>query len=404
MRVLYSFPHKLGADRICYTAWQQVNGLVSAGVEVVLYAGALARRVPAAVEIHTTLARGKLRVPYKLVGKLRALWLHDRIVAHHLKSWAGKIDVIHVWPCAALATIQAAKGLGIPTVLERPNAHTRFCYEVVAAEHRRVGIQTPHNDYLPNDAVLTREEAEFAACDFLLCASDFATKSFLDLGYPPERILRHRYGFDETAFFPAATMRDSRNPFTALFCGVDAVRKGLHLAMEAWLASSASKEGVFWIAGELTDEFRHRFAADLAHPNIVQLGHRHDVPQLMQKADVLLMPSIEEGFGLVCAEAIAAGCVPLASDACTEMCRHGENALVHKVGDIATLCQQISEVHDNPELLAALRAGALRSRNEWTWSNAGKALLRAYSQAIGGPGGSSGEKSALQTLQADLTF
>jgi len=31
VRALYSFPHKLGADRICYTAWQQVNGLASAG-------------------------------------------------------------------------------------------------------------------------------------------------------------------------------------------------------------------------------------------------------------------------------------------------------------------------------------------------------------------------------------
>ncbi len=383
MRALYSFPHKLGADRICYTAWQQVNGLVSAGAEVALYAGALTRPVPDSVEVHTTLARGKLRLPYKLVGKLRALALHDKIVAHQLKKFAGKIDVVHVWPCAALATIAAAKRLGIPTVLERPNAHTRFCYEVVAAEHRRVGIQTPHDDYLPNEAVLAREEAEFAACDFLLCASEFAAKSFLDLGYPQQKILRHRYGFDETAFFPAATVRERGRPFTALFCGVDAVRKGLHLAMEAWLASSASKDGVFWIAGELMDEFKNRFAEYLAHPSIVQLGHRHDVPQLMQKADILLMPSIEEGFGLVCAEAIAAGCVPLASDACTEMCRHMENALVHKVGDVAALRQQISQLYDNPELLAALRAGALRSRGEWTWSEAGIALVEAYRQAVG---------------------
>src|SRR5690606_1151066 len=30
VRVLYSFPHKLGAGRICHTAWQQVNGLAAA--------------------------------------------------------------------------------------------------------------------------------------------------------------------------------------------------------------------------------------------------------------------------------------------------------------------------------------------------------------------------------------
>jgi glycosyltransferase involved in cell wall biosynthesis len=108
------------------------------------------------------------------------------------------------------------------------------------------------------------------------------------------------------------------------------------------------------------------------------LGHRHDVPQLMQSADVLLMPSIEEGFALVCAEAIGAGCVPLASDACTEMCRHMENALVHHVGDVSTLRQQITEVFTAPELLARLRAGALASRLDWTWNAAGT----AYEQAV----------------------
>jgi glycosyltransferase involved in cell wall biosynthesis len=129
------------------------------------------------------------------------------------------------------------------------------------------------------------------------------------------------------------------------------------LATAAWLSSPASKDGVLFIAGELTQEYKTHFAADLSHPSIVQLGHRSDVARLMQSADILLMPSIEEGFGLVCAEAIGTGCVPLASDACTEMCRHMENALVHNVGDLPTLRQQISDVYGNHELLARLRAG-----------------------------------------------
>jgi glycosyltransferase involved in cell wall biosynthesis len=382
MRVLYSFPHKIGADRICYTAWQQVRGLASAGADVLLFPGAVARPVPDFVEVHPTLARGKLRLPYKLLGRLKTLALHDRIVARRLAKLAGQIDVVHVWPCAALETIKTAKKLGIPTVLERPNAHTRLCYEVVAAECKRVGIQTPHGDYQPSDAVLAREEAEFDATDFLLCASEFAAQSFRDRGFPATKILRHQYGFDESEYFPEAALREPGKKFTALFVGVDAVRKGLHLATEAWLGSPASKDGTLLIAGELTQEYKERFAADLSHPSIVQLGHRSDVPRLMQGADILLMPSIEEGFALVCAEAIGAGCVPLASNACTEMCRHMENALVHQVGDVATLRQQITDLHDRPELLAELRAGALRSREEWTWTAAGRMLAAAYEQAI----------------------
>ncbi|MGA9352703.1 MAG: glycosyltransferase family 4 protein, partial [Terriglobales bacterium] len=324
--------------------------------------------------------------PYKLLGRLRTLALHDRIVARRLEKLAGQVDIVHVWPCAALETIKAARRLGIPTVLERPNAHTRFCYEVVAAEHKRIGIQTPHGDYKPSTSVLAREEAEFEACDFLLCASEFAAQSFLERGFPRRKLLRHRYGFDENKYFPASPLRENGKRFTALFVGVDAVRKGLHLATEAWLSSPASRDGIFLIAGELTQEYKDRFKADLSHPSIVQLGHRHDVPQLMQDADVLLMPSIEEGFALVCAEAIGAGCVPLASSACTEMCQHMENALVHNVGDVTTLSEQIADIYGHPHLLARLRAGALQSRMGWTWNAAGRRLAGAYQRAIGNYG------------------
>src|SRR3984885_2729127 len=120
MRVLYSFPHKLGADRICYTAWQQVRGLVSAGADVLLFPGVLSRPVPDSVEVHPTLARGRLRLPYKLVGKLRALALHDKIVARRLEKLAGKVDVVHVWPCAALETTNTANVLRTHPLLARP--------------------------------------------------------------------------------------------------------------------------------------------------------------------------------------------------------------------------------------------------------------------------------------------
>lgn len=381
MRVLYSFPHKLGADRICYTAWQQVRGISSAGAEVVLFAGALSREVPDSVEVHTTLSRGRLRIPYKALGKLRALALHDWFVARSLRSLANRIDVVHLWPCAALETIRAAKQLGIPTLLERPNAHTRFCYEVVAAEHRRIGIKTPHLDYRLDQAVLAREEAEFAEADFLLCPSKFAADSFLRAGFSAEKILRHQYGYDETVYFPASEQRDIGKKFTALFVGVDAVRKGLHLALEAWLASPACEQGQFLIAGQVFDEFKKKFAAYLAHPSIVQLGHRNDVPQLMRNADILFLPTIEEGSALVCAEAIASGCVPLASATCTGICLHMENALIHAVGDVAVLQHQITDVFMHPVLLERLRAGAIRTRTPWTWNTAGNVLLEAYERA-----------------------
>src|SRR5271165_2139912 len=102
IRVLYSFPNKLGGERICYTAWQQVNGLAAAGADVLLSPASSCRPVPEGVSLRPTLARGNVRVPFKLLGNGRAHALHDSIVAGRVRKLAGQIDIIHTWPSGAL--------------------------------------------------------------------------------------------------------------------------------------------------------------------------------------------------------------------------------------------------------------------------------------------------------------
>jgi hypothetical protein len=77
VRALYSFPLRLGADRICYTAWQQVNGLAAAGADLLVMPASVGRPVDPAVEIAPTLAWGKYRLPYRILGTARSVALHD---------------------------------------------------------------------------------------------------------------------------------------------------------------------------------------------------------------------------------------------------------------------------------------------------------------------------------------
>ncbi len=382
--MLYSFPHKLGADRICYTAWQQVNGLAAAGVEVLAMPGVLHRPVPRSVTVQPTLSRGGLRIPYRAIGAMRALALHDHIVARRLPNLVGKIDVIHAWPDAALETLKAAHKLGIPTVLERPNAHTRYAYESVQRESERMGIALPPgNEYAFKADVLKKEEEEYRLTDFLLCPSEFTIQTFLDQGFSREKLLKHQYGFDEKACYPdPARVADSKRGLTMLFAGDAAVRKGLHFALEAWLRSSAHEQGTFRIAGGILPAYAEKLEAMLRHPSVQVLGYRNDVPELMRQSDLFVLPSIEEGFGLVCVEAIGSGSVPLVSAACTDMCRHMENALIHRIGDVATLTEQITMLHDDRALLARLRAGCIASAPEMTWTAAGRRLKDCYGNAL----------------------
>ena len=383
VRVLYSFPHKIGADRICTTAWYQVEGISTAGADVLLHTGVVHRPLSPAVRVRTTLGRGRLRVPYRALGRLRTLRLHDRLVARRLPAIADRIDVVHVWPLGALETLKAASRLRIPTVLERPNAHTRFAYEVVAAECERIGVALPtDHEHAFNAEILRHEEEEYELADFLLCPSDFVVKTYLDRGFRPEKLIRHTYGFDPSIFSPPEMERPARSGLTVLFAGVAAVRKGLHLALEAWLRSPASAEGTFLIAGEFVPAYQEHLAESLSHPSVHALGHRNDLPDLMRSSDVLVLPSLEEGYGLVCVEAMGSGCVPLVSDACTEVCRHMENALVHAAGDVDALTEHLTILHDDRSLFERLRQRALATAPDATWDRAGEVLVEAYRRAI----------------------
>jgi glycosyltransferase involved in cell wall biosynthesis len=396
--VLQSFPHKIGAARICDTAWYQASGVAEAGADLLVMPGAVHRALPAGIRVKPTLARGRARIPYKALGSMRAFKLHDRLVARALPKVADRVDIVHAWPLGALETLRTARQLGIPTVLERPNAHTRFAYGAVQDECARLGVPLPpDHEHAFDAAVLEREEAEYAIADRMLCPSEFVSRTFADQGFSSDRLARHFYGYDERRFYPPAQPRPVRDGLAVLFVGVCAVRKGLHFALEAWLSSSASETGTFMIAGEFIPRYHEKLARMLSHPSVRVLGHRTDVPELMRHSDVLVLPSIEEGSALVCGEALASGCVPLISDASTAVCEHDVDSLVHRVGDVATLSRQFAALSGDRGLLERLRAGCLRKAPDVTWTKAGARLFEVYQEVVSDHRGRRDERSGVAT-------
>ena len=383
IRVLHSFPHRLGMSRICTTAWYEIETAAAAGAKILAIAGDSVRPFRQAVQVRTTFSAGRFHLPNRILGTRRMSQLHDWLVARQLPKLRGQIDIIHAWPLGALRTIRAAKKLGIPVLLERCNAHTRFAYEVVQKECDRLGVQLPpRHEHAYQPDVLRLEEAEYEEADGLLCPSKFVAKTFLDKGFSETKLFRHFYGVDDKKYFPDLSPRDPKRKFKMIFVGVCAVRKGLHFALEAWLRSPASKNGEFLVVGSFIPAYREKLAPMLAHPSVRVLGHRKDVPELMRQSDVFVLPSIEEGMPLVCSEAMASGCVPLVSEAGTDFCRHGENSLVHRIGDVDALESHITRMDEDRALLEKYRSEGLGLVPEITWDAAGAALVRAYGDAI----------------------
>ena len=380
LNVLYSFPFRIGTERICATAGYQVVGAAMAGVRMIVLSGSIGRSFPPNVDTHSTLAAGPFRLPIRYLGNGRACRLHDWITARWLERHAAEIDLVHGWPLASLQTMRVAKRLGIPFFLERPNAHTAYAYEATAAECRHLGIELPlGHDHDFNQDFLDQEEKEYNMTDFLLCPSEFVARTFRERAFKNERLLRHHYGFDDTRFTPGQQDAALSRGLVMIYVGVCEPRKGLHYALRAWLESGAQHRGKFIVCGTFVPDYAEKLRPMLDHPSVQVLGHRKDVPELMRGSDLFVLSSVEEGSALVTYEAMGAGCVLMVSEGAGAVCEHLVDGMVHPMRDVLTLAAQIALLDKDRALLSRLRQSSLASATTLKWKNAGIKLAKIYS-------------------------
>ena len=109
---------------------------------------------------------------------------------------------------------------------------------------------------MPTTSVRRGGSEEYALADRLLCPSDFVVQTFRDEGFPPAKLARHDYGFDETVFYPDTRPRARIATADGCLRRRQRARKGLHFALEAWRRSPLSTDGRFLVVGELPSELR----------------------------------------------------------------------------------------------------------------------------------------------------
>ena len=381
LRVLYSFPHTLGRPGIATTALHQVRGLLAAGVEVTVVCTTNAAPLPGTRVVETLRLLGR-RVPHRaFLATQRAYDYHDQVTARLLRRERDRFDLVHTWPRGCLRTIAAARSIGVRAVREVPSPHTAVALRDAADAAAALGLTLPATHSHAADAgVLARELAEFEASDVLLVPSEYAAGTFLAEGVPAEKLARTRYGFDADVYRPRE--RPADRPFTAVFAGRGEPNKGLHLALDAWLASGAAEDGELVVAGRIWPEYGALLERQLAHPSVRAPGFVSDMPGLLAGADVLLLPTFTEGSALVTYEALGAGCVPLVSSAAGAPVRDGVDGLVHEPGDLGTLTAQLKSVYADRARLAELRAAAVAARDELTWTAAGRHLAEVYRSLV----------------------
>ena len=118
--------------------------------------------------------------------------------------------------------------------------------------------------------------------------------------------------------------------------------------------------------------------------DVVMVGTVPDeeLPGWFHAADSFVFPSVNEGWGLVILEALAAGLPVVASDieVFQSFLTDGQDAVLTAAADPTSLAQGMAQVRDNPELANQLRANGPATAQRYTWTTTARRHLEIYAE------------------------
>jgi glycosyltransferase involved in cell wall biosynthesis len=122
-------------------------------------------------------------------------------------------------------------------------------------------------------------------------------------------------------------------------------------------------------------------------PGALGFVPHHELPPLYERAAVVAVPSHREGFGVACAEAMAAGRPVVASavGGLLDLVVDGETGLLVPPGNVGALRAALERLLDDVELRRRMgEAGRERIREHFTWPAVTDLTIQAYEDALAG--------------------
>ncbi|MDB5134429.1 MAG: glycosyl transferase [Mucilaginibacter sp.] len=241
---------------------------------------------------------------------------------------------------------KVAKSRGAGYIMDRGSSHIRYVDEVMSEEYRRLKLPwTPINPWL-----IENEEAEAEEANIITVPSEFSRKTFIGQGTDPNKLRVVPYGVSLKEFYPVGKASD--DCFRIVFVGQLSVRKGILYLLDAFHTFKHPKKELI-LVGNIDNSIKHLIDAGV-HDNIRFVGNvpRDQVKKYVSTAHALVLPSIEDGFGLVLIQAAACGCPLIASTntGFSTLFSHEKEGLLVEARNAQALADAFTRLADDPSL------------------------------------------------------
>lgn len=300
--------------------------------------------------------------PFSIVGVYRHF---DGKVARRVCGL--RPDAVYAYEGGALRTFREAKRLGIQTIYELTSSYWYWVRDLLNEEAER---NPAFAALLPNLADSTKhlrwKDEELALADHVFVASEHVRRTLAG-AVPDEKIRVVHYGAPEIRR-RERVVADSARPLRVLFVGVLVQHKGIGYLLDAMDRLGFRVEltlvGRRFQPNARVDEACRcwRWFETLPHEQVLDV---------MMESDVLVLPSLGEGFGLVVTEALACGVPVIVTPnvGASDLLCDGREGFVVPICSADAIAERLETLHHDRELLAAMSRQAQATAAGQSWES-----------------------------------
>jgi glycosyltransferase involved in cell wall biosynthesis len=329
--------------------------------------------------------RPLFRIPFALGNRLgigsQLYWL-DEMLLRDLANWLTHAinvewtDILHGLDGAGPKTGRFVKENGKLWICDRGCSHILTQREILLEEHNYWHVPPPKY----SSERLDRCVAEYEEAHGVTVPSQFARRSFLQQGIASERVFVCPYGVDLSEFQPDVK---SDEVFRVICVGQITVRKGIGHLLQAVEPLVQKRCAELWLVGEIDPDVRpllDRYRSIFDYKGVCP---RKDLWRLYSQASVLVLASVEEGFGLVQAQAMACG-VPVIATTNTgaeDLFTNGVEGFIVPIRSPEAIREKLEWMLDNRDLRDRMAAAALeRVKSMGGWERYGECVESVYKE------------------------
>jgi glycosyltransferase involved in cell wall biosynthesis len=288
-------------------------------------------------------------------------------------------DVFNVFNHFGLYSMRKARRLGMKTIVERSAAHPVVHHRLLSEEYARYGLRFSE----VNRLLFRKHEQEYAEADAISVPSDFVWRTMVEQGVPEARLRRVHLGFAPERFQPIPGAR-SDSTFRVLFVGSTSLQKGVQYLLEAFKRLSLPNAELVLVGGMFPDSraFLPHYAGLYRHISFVP---QHELPAIYSAASVFVLPSLQDGFGMVVYEAAACGLPIIITENVGAAVRDGQDGYVVPIRDPDALADRLLRLYRDPALRRDMGESARKFVQQFTWDAYHREVIASYDALIQPP-------------------